>query len=84
MNIKGVEYVIGQDRNEPDVVAHLYAGTFHKPGDPMCVRGWNRSSGDSYSIFRGTATGGLCKVCLRRAIQGKEPVKSRYRETKWI
>lgn len=82
--INGVNYIIGQDRNEPNVVAHLYRGNMRDPGQPMCVRGWNRSGGNGYSIFREVATGGLCEICMRRAIEGRDSVPSRKRKTKWI
>jgi hypothetical protein len=86
MIINDTEYVVGQDRNEENVVAHLYKGTFDNPGEPMCLRGWNRSNGDGYSIFRGdiNAVNGICKICLRRAQENKPPVKSRQRKTKWL
>ncbi|MCK5017506.1 MAG: hypothetical protein KAS32_10605 [Candidatus Peribacteraceae bacterium] len=84
MNINGKDYVVGQDRNDDTLVAHLYEGQFGDPGDPMCVRGWNRSDGKCYSIFRNVCTGGLCKICLRRASAGKPSVPSRKRKTKWI
>jgi hypothetical protein len=84
MNINGIEYVIGQDRNEDKVVAHLYRGTFSDPGEPMCARGWNRGNGSGYSIFRGVCTGGVCMICLRRASKKLNPIPSRKRKTKWI
>lgn len=84
MKVAGVEYVVGQDRNEEEVVAHLYKGTFADPGLPMCVRGWNRSDGDSYSIFRNVPLSRVCKVCKGRAIKNKDGVPSRKRKTKWI
>lgn len=78
-------YITGLDRNEDYAVAHLYKGDFADPGLPMCIRGWNRSDGDSYSIFRSVVgPRGICKVCLRRAREGKPPVESRHRKTKWI
>ena len=84
MKIAGRNYIVGQDRNEPEAVAHLYNGTFDNPGLPMCVRGWNRSDGEGYSIFRDNWTGAICKVCLRRAKQKKDGVPSRKRKTKWM
>jgi hypothetical protein len=85
MNIGSHEYVIGLDRNDTHLVAHLYRGTFGDVGDPMCVRGWNRSDGAGYSIFRNNVDdAGVCRVCMRRAEQGKEPVPSRPRKTRWI
>ncbi len=78
-------YLTGHDRNEDNVVTHIYKGNFSDPGLPMCVRGWNRSSGEGYSIFRGNVGNvGLCKVCVRRTLAGKDGVQSRRRKTKWI
>jgi hypothetical protein len=77
-------YVSGQDRNEPDAVAHLYRGTFRKFGSPMCRRGWNRLGGHGYSIFRNNLGGGLCKVCLRRARAKLKPMREVDRNTKWL
>lgn len=85
MTIAGKEYVIGLDRNDQHLVAHLYVGPCEDPGDPMCVRGWNRSDGNGYSIFRNcTGDAGICTVCLRRALQQREPMPSRKRKTRWI
>jgi hypothetical protein len=86
MKINGIEYIVGQDRNEDAVVAHLYQGTYFDTGLPMCVRGWNRSDGEGYSIFRGdiNAVNGVCKICKRRATEGKPGVPSRKRKTKWL
>lgn len=84
MEIKGVDYITGQDRNEPNWVAHLYRGTFSDPGKPMCARGWNRDGGFGYSIFRNNASGSLCLICLRRAQKGLQPVESKKRRTKWM
>ena len=84
MEIKGKQYICGQDRNDASVVAHLYEGTFSDPGLPMCVRGWNRSDGGRYSILRNIATGSVCKVCMRRSTEGKAGVPSKKRKTKWI
>lgn len=77
-------YILGQDRNDSDVVTHIYKGNFNDPGLPMCVRGWNRESGERYSIFRGNVGDvGVCKICKRRMLAGKEGVPSRKRKTKW-
>lgn len=69
-------YIPGQDRthkNDPRVT-HLYKGTFNEPGNPMCKRGWNRDNGTGYSIWRNCVSpGGICKVCLRRAKEGRQP-----------
>lgn len=78
-------YITGQDRNDMNLVTHIYKGTFSEPGLPMCVRGWNRSSGDGYSIFRGNVGNvGICRICTRRMLAGKDGVPSRSRKTKWL
>lgn len=43
-------YITGVFRgdNGQNMVTHLYHGTFHEPGLPMCKKGWQR--GDEYSI----------------------------------
>lgn len=84
MEIAGKEYVIGQDRNEDNAVAHLYAGTFADPGNPMCARGWNRAGGHGYSIFRNVYNTSICLTCMRRAAAHLPPVEPRDRKTKWI
>ena len=85
MVIKRRQYVTGLDRNDQHLVAHLYRGTFNNVGDPMCLRGWNRSDGEGWSIFRNNVgSAGICKVCLRRAHQKLNPVPSRPRKTRWI
>src|SRR3990167_2764755 len=71
-------YITGLSR-EPDaferLVAHLYKGEFGDPGAPMCKRGWNRDGGTAYSIWRNNVgVKGICKVCMRRAFLGKEPI----------
>jgi hypothetical protein len=79
-------YIVGMDRNNQDkVVSHLYRGTHQDPGLPMCARGWNRSDGESYSIFRGQISEkGICQICYRRAVLGLAGVESRKRKTRWI
>jgi hypothetical protein len=75
-------YIPGQNRTHKDdpKVTHLYKGDFNDPGLPMCVRGWNRDNGESYSIWRNNiSSGGICKICLRRAQKGLEGVPSKYR-----
>ncbi len=77
--------ITGMDRNDDHVVTHLYSGDFGDPGEPYCVRGWNRSDGEGYSIFRGNVSdAGICRICRRRYDAGLPPVPSRYRKTKWI
>lgn len=86
MNISGIEYLPGQFRGEngENMVTHLYTGDFSNPGFPMCSRGWQRKWFDKdgkiedyeYSIFRNNVSrAGLCKVCLRRADEGRKPVE---------
>lgn len=73
-------YITGQSRDHDDdhKVTHLYKGTFDEPGLPMCKRGWNRDNGTAYSIWRNNISpGGICKICLKRAIENKEPIPSK-------
>lgn len=70
-------YISGQSRDHHDdhKVTHLYKGTFSEPGWPMCKRGWNRFNGEEYSIWRNNiSNGGICQICLKRAIKGKDGV----------
>jgi hypothetical protein len=47
-------------------------------GNPMCIYGWNRDSGESYSIWRGNVgTNGICKFCIRRASRGLDGLPSK-------
>lgn len=82
--VAGLAYVAGEDRNEPDQVAHLYRGTFQRTGNPMCRRGWNRLNGFGWSIFRNNLGSGVCKVCLGRALARMKAVQPAKRETKWL
>jgi hypothetical protein len=84
VKIAGREYVTGLDRNDQHFVAHLYRGKFDDPGNPMCARGWNRCDGLGWSIFRNTEQERICKVCLRRAEEKRDPVASVKRKTRWI
>lgn len=87
MNYPPEGYIVGMGRNpgEEKLVSHLYKGNYWNPGLPMCLRGWNRSDGYRYSIFRGNVSdAGICKVCLRRAHKGLDGVESRQRKTKWV
>lgn len=83
MRIAGRSYITGLDRNEQQLVAHLYRGTFDNPGNPMCARGWNRLNGHGYSIFRNCGDR-ICKVCMRRASTRRPPVRELDRTTKWL
>lgn len=69
-------YITGLGRDYPaPKLAHLYEGTFDEPGNPMCVRGWNRDNGTSYSIWRNNmGERGVCLICLRRARKGLKGV----------
>ena len=70
-------YISGQSRDHKhdNRVTHLYKGTFGDPGWPMCKRGWNRDNGTAYSIWRNNiGPVGLCSICVRRAIENKEPI----------
>lgn len=85
--IKWGGYTEGQDRNDQHLVSHLYAWLTDEmsPVAPMCARGWNRSDGTGFSIFRGlSGEAGTCNVCQRRAMLKLPPMKSRPRKTKWI
>lgn len=75
--------IIGQDRNEDKLVAHIYDGDFNDPGKPLCARGWNRG-GTGYSIFRNYNSGEVCRVCLHRQAKGLKGVPSRAKKTKWL
>jgi len=74
-------YISGLVRDpyaERNDVAHLYKGTFNDPGDPMCKRGWNRKE-YGYSIWRNViGRRGLCKICLRRANENRNPIPFPY------
>jgi hypothetical protein len=69
-------YIAGLGRDHPHPkLSHLYKGSFADPGLPMCKKGWNRDDGDSYSIWRGNiGANGICRVCMRRAREGKDGV----------
>lgn len=85
--IKYKPYVTGVFRgdNGNNMVTHLYQGTFHEPGYPMCSRGWQRKWYDEngkledweYSIFRNIESKkGICKVCFRRALEERAPFET--------
>ena len=84
MKIARREYVTGLDRNDQHLVAHLYRGTFANVGNPMCARGWNRTDGASYSIFRNIDHAQICKICVRRAAKKLDSIKSAQRKTRWV
>lgn len=90
MGASARKFTVGMDRNDQDkVVAHLYEET--GSGDeyrltPMCERGWNRSDGAGFSIFRGNASeAGICKVCVRRRREDRPAIAvAKGHKTKWI
>lgn len=58
---------LGRDYPHPRL-AHIYKGTFDKPGDPLCRYGWNREDGKAYSIWRNNVgRDGICKICAKKA-----------------
>lgn len=71
-------YIAGLGRDFPHPpLAHLYKGTFSDPGYPMCLYGWNRDDGESYSIWRGNVgRKGICLICMRRALENKPPIEA--------
>ncbi len=85
---KKISHMIhGMDRNEPNAVTHIYAcfPDEMSPFAPMCARGWNRSDGQGFSIFRGNVgNNGVCLVCRRREANGLMPIKRLKRKTKWL
>lgn len=78
----------GLDRNETHLAAHLYQidnALSMDPGWPYCARGWNRSGGESYSIFRNNVGDrGVCAICQKRFREGKPPVPPTPRWTRWM
>lgn len=93
-----VTYVeaIGRNEGEDKQHSHLYeitrkidpkTGQGYNQYLPMCRHGWNRSDGESFSIFRGhRGDKGLCKTCERRRKQGLPGVESKpnSHKTKWL
>lgn len=80
-------YVIGADRNNPDEArAHVYTGpAYHDLVGPLCVYGWNRSNGESFSILRGNGSGrGLCETCRKRRAANAGPVPPTEHKTRWL
>jgi len=68
-------YITGLHRIGDPRIAHIYEGTFSRPGLPMCRRGWTRPEEGSYSIWRNNeGPEGICGVCLRRAREGRRPI----------
>ena len=86
MTINGESYIPGMFRgdNGLNMVTHLYKGTFHDPGFPMCSRGWQRKWYDEngkledyeYSIFRNNiSNAGICLICIKRANASLPPIE---------
>ena len=78
-------YRSGSDRNEPRALSHTYAEVDNGLW-PMCGYGWNRSDGETFSIFRGPpGTQGDCKLCRRNLREGKPPLQNGFQhKTKWL
>lgn len=73
MNKRVFIEAIGRNESE-DKISHFYEdmGDYYLP---MCRKGWNRSNGASFSIFRGhIGTKGTCKECLKN-VQADWPAK---------
>ena len=81
-----VGYRSGQCRNDDHALTHTYAMTAVGNLWPMCDFGWNRASGQRFSIFRGSpGTEGACKICRRRVAAGLRPiVHARPHRTRWL
>ena len=77
-------YVLDCEPTDVAAMAGLGARTGYLP---MCRYGWNRSDGESFSIFRGhRGSRGLCKICERRRAQNLPGVESKpgSHKTKWL
>lgn len=74
MSYDDTKYRPGLGRSIPNPRrAHLYELGEHSMDfqNPMCRYGWNRDSGESYSIWRGNVgADGICKLCVKRASKG--------------
>ncbi len=82
-----ISYIEGMCRNEQHKIrSHIYALTKAGHYWPMCSYGWNRSDGESFSIFRGHRSGrGTCKICLNNKLAGRRPVIRPFKhKTKWL
>lgn len=83
---ESIKYVrSGQCRNNDYALTHTYAETEDGLW-PMCGYGWNRSDGESFSIFRGApGSTGDCKLCTKKLREGKPPLKEGWpHKTKWL
>jgi hypothetical protein len=83
---KVIGYRSGQDRNEPNALAHTYAMMSSGNLWPMCGYGWNRSNGARFSIFRSSpGTEGDCKLCAKNVAADKRPMHRGFaHKTKWL
>jgi len=71
-------YIAGLDCSDGNNVnklkSHLYKGDHANPGLPMCKRGMNRGK-YGYFIWCGQLGLGICKVCMKRALAGKDGIE---------
>ena len=81
-----IQYRSGTDRNDPYALTHTYAEDCEGNLAPMCGYGWNRSDGNSFSIFRSEyGTEGKCKLCRKNLRQGKKALTNPFpHKTKWL
>lgn len=79
-------YRAGQCRNDDKALSHTYAELTNGEILPMCIYGWNRSSGHALSIFRGSpGTEGDCKLCAKRVRLNLPPVREgTTHHTRWL
>ena len=79
-------YRSGQCRNDVYTLSHTYAQMTDGELWPMCGYGWNRSGGESFSIFRGApGTRGDCKQCAKNIAAGRPPVMDGFpHKTRWL
>jgi hypothetical protein len=86
---KIIDYVEAIGRNDGEELNHSHLYAIDENGEywPMCIYGWNRSDGESFSILRGhIGARGTCKICLKRKAAGKEPIYNAVdsHKTKWL
>lgn len=84
-----VRFVEGMGRNEGEEkqCSHLYAYFDDNSYLPMCRKGWNRSDGEAFSIFRGhVGARGICKTCQKNKDAENPGVEAKQgsHKTKWI
>lgn len=81
-----MKYVIGMDRSPEGESgrSHLYLET-EDGYEPMCGYAWNRSGGESFSIWRGhVGNKGICKTCQKRADQKLNGVPPWRHKTRYL